>query len=80
MARTETRPTRADFRAFTGAVSLKLVSAAGGRIARGVLPRLHRRGLIEASLGIVCRHRAIGKMKIVNIPIPAFDPHDEWFD
>jgi len=26
------------------------------------------------------RHRAIGKMKIVNIPIPAFDPHDEWFD
>lgn len=27
-----------------------------------------------------CRHRAVGKMKIVNIPIPAFDPHDEWFD
>lgn len=27
-----------------------------------------------------CRHRAIGKLKIVNIPIPAFDPHDEWFD
>ena len=27
-----------------------------------------------------CRHRAIGKMKIVNIPVPAFDPHDEWFD
>lgn len=27
-----------------------------------------------------CRHRAIGKMKIVNIPIPAFDPEDEWFD
>jgi hypothetical protein len=26
------------------------------------------------------RHRAFGKMKIVNIPIPAFDPHDEWFD
>jgi hypothetical protein len=25
-------------------------------------------------------HRAIGKMKIVNIPIPAFDPHDEWFN
>jgi hypothetical protein len=28
---------------------------------------------------MVC-HRAIGKMKIVNIPIPAFAPHDEWFD
>ena len=27
-----------------------------------------------------CRHRAIGKMKIINIPIPAFDESDEWFD
>ena len=27
-----------------------------------------------------CRHRAVGTMKIVNIPIPAFDPSDEWFD
>ncbi len=27
-----------------------------------------------------CRHRAVGKMKIVNLPVPAFDPHDEWFD
>ena len=27
-----------------------------------------------------CCHRAIGKMKIVNIPIPAFDERDEWFD
>ena len=27
-----------------------------------------------------CRHRAIGKLRIVNIPVPAFDPHDEWFD
>jgi mannose-6-phosphate isomerase-like protein (cupin superfamily) len=27
-----------------------------------------------------CRHRAIGTMRIVNIPVPAFDPHDEWFD
>ena len=27
-----------------------------------------------------CRHRAIGQLKIVNIPVPAFDPHDEWFD
>ena len=26
------------------------------------------------------RHRAVGEMKIVNIPIPAFDPDDEWFD
>ena len=27
-----------------------------------------------------CRHRAIGEMRIVNIPIPTFDPEDEWFD
>jgi len=27
-----------------------------------------------------CRHRAIGKLRIAIIPIPAFDPHDEWFD
>jgi mannose-6-phosphate isomerase-like protein (cupin superfamily) len=27
-----------------------------------------------------CRHRAVGKMKIVNIPVPAFDSSDEWFD
>jgi len=27
-----------------------------------------------------CRHRAVGKLKIINIPVPAFDPQDEWFD
>ncbi len=27
-----------------------------------------------------CRHRAVGKLRIVNIPVPAFDPNDEWFD
>ncbi|MEX2672125.1 MAG: cupin domain-containing protein [Phycisphaeraceae bacterium] len=27
-----------------------------------------------------CRHRAVGRLRIVNIPIPAFDPNDEWFD
>jgi mannose-6-phosphate isomerase-like protein (cupin superfamily) len=27
-----------------------------------------------------CRHRAVGCLRIVNIPVPAFDPHDEWFD
>lgn len=27
-----------------------------------------------------CRHRAVGKLKLLNIPIPAFDPEDEWFD
>ena len=27
-----------------------------------------------------CRHRAVGKLKILNVPIPAFDESDEWFD
>lgn len=27
-----------------------------------------------------CRHRAIGKLRIVNVPVPAFDENDEWFD
>ncbi len=27
-----------------------------------------------------CRHRAIGNLKIINVPIPAFDPQDEYFD
>ncbi len=27
-----------------------------------------------------CRHRAVGRMKLLNVPIPAFDPNDEWFD
>ncbi len=27
-----------------------------------------------------CRHRAVGKMKIINTSIPAFDSEDEWFD
>ncbi len=25
-----------------------------------------------------CRHRAIGELKILNVPVPAFDPDDEW--
>jgi mannose-6-phosphate isomerase-like protein (cupin superfamily) len=27
-----------------------------------------------------CRHRAIGKLRIINIPVPVFDEEDEWFD
>lgn len=27
-----------------------------------------------------CRHRAVGALRIVNIPVPAFDAADEWFD
>ena len=27
-----------------------------------------------------CRHRAVGPMRILNIPMPRFDPEDEWMD
>lgn len=29
-----------------------------------------------------CRHRAAGQLRVVNIPVPAFNPNDkdEWFD
>lgn len=27
-----------------------------------------------------CRHRAVGKLQILIVPIPGFDPKDEWFD
>ncbi len=27
-----------------------------------------------------CRHRAVGKLKIIVVPVPVFDPEDEWFD
>ena len=26
-----------------------------------------------------CIHRAVGKLKLINVPIPTFDPADEWF-
>jgi mannose-6-phosphate isomerase-like protein (cupin superfamily) len=27
-----------------------------------------------------CRHRAVGKLRVIVVPVPAFDPSDEWFD
>jgi mannose-6-phosphate isomerase-like protein (cupin superfamily) len=27
-----------------------------------------------------CRHRATGRMRIVNVVIPSYDSQDEWFD
>jgi len=28
----------------------------------------------------LCRHRAIGRLRALIVPVPAFDPTDEWFD
>jgi mannose-6-phosphate isomerase-like protein (cupin superfamily) len=27
-----------------------------------------------------CRHRAIGRLRVIVVPVPAHDPDDEWFD
>lgn len=27
-----------------------------------------------------CRHRAVGRMRVAIVPVPAFDPADEFFD
>ena len=27
-----------------------------------------------------CRHRAVGRLRVVVVAVPAFDPKDEWFD
>ena len=28
----------------------------------------------------LCRHRAVGKLRVIVVPVPAFDETDEWFD
>ena len=28
----------------------------------------------------LCRHRAVGELKVIVVAVPAFDPADEWFD
>ena len=28
----------------------------------------------------LCRHRAVGDLRLLVTAIPAFDPDDEWFD
>jgi mannose-6-phosphate isomerase-like protein (cupin superfamily) len=28
----------------------------------------------------LCRHRAVGRPRVIVVPVPAFDETDEWFD
>jgi quercetin dioxygenase-like cupin family protein len=42
--------------------------------------RIPVRPFSTALIKPLCRHRAIGNLRIVNICIPPFDPADEWFD
>ena len=43
-------------------------------------PRVAVRPLTAIFIQPGCRHRAIGKMQILVIPVPAFDSADEFFD
>jgi mannose-6-phosphate isomerase-like protein (cupin superfamily) len=38
------------------------------------------RPMTAVMIGPGCRHRAVGKLRVAIIPVPAFDPDDEWFD
>ena len=42
--------------------------------------RIPLRPLTTVMIRPGCRHRAVGKLKILNIPLPPFDPADEFED
>lgn len=42
--------------------------------------RIPVRPMSAVKINSGCRHRALGRMRILNIAIPAFDPEDEWFE
>jgi mannose-6-phosphate isomerase-like protein (cupin superfamily) len=42
--------------------------------------RIPARPMMSIFIKPGCRHRLVGKFRIVNVAIPAFDPADEWFD
>jgi mannose-6-phosphate isomerase-like protein (cupin superfamily) len=42
--------------------------------------RIPVRPMMSVMIKPGCRHRAVGRMRILNVAIPAFDVTDEWFD
>ena len=50
----------------------------------GILELDHDKIKLKQGISVMikpgCRHRAIGKLTLINVPIPAFDETDEWFD
>jgi quercetin dioxygenase-like cupin family protein len=42
--------------------------------------RIPLRPLTTVKIKPGCRHRAVGKLKVLNIVLPVFNPADEWFD
>lgn len=42
--------------------------------------RLPVRPLTAVLIKPGCRHRAVGRLRLLNIVVPSFDPDDEWED
>lgn len=42
--------------------------------------RVPARPMLSVMIQPGCRHRLVGRFRIVNVAIPAFDPADEWLD
>jgi mannose-6-phosphate isomerase-like protein (cupin superfamily) len=42
--------------------------------------RVEARPMTAVMIKPGCRHRAVGKLTILNVPVPAFDPTDEFED
>ncbi len=42
--------------------------------------RIPLKALTTVKIHPGCGHRAVGKLKVLNIVLPVFDPADEWFD
>jgi mannose-6-phosphate isomerase-like protein (cupin superfamily) len=40
--------------------------------------RIAVRPMMAIFIKPLCRHRAVGRMKIINVPVPAFDESDEY--
>ena len=50
---------------------------------KGILPWMMMRWEPKPGITVMiqpgCVHRAVGKLKLINVPIPTFDSADEWF-
>ena len=57
-----------------------LPGAGGGGTSELDGERMPVRPMTAVFIKPMCRHRAVGRMTIINVPIPAFDEGDEFED
>ena len=50
----------------------------------GILELDHHKIKLKQGISVMikpgCQHRAVGNLSLINVPIPAFDEKDKWFD